>query len=275
MCSSAARVEGKGKDAVLPESGEKEEGWSVVEGSRRRRRWLRRQKLRLLQQLPAPRPPPHKKLPPGMAGVCYNCLRDGHIARGAPTRSDACGATARATSPGSARGRGTLPRRAAGWGRLRSAPSQDHLRRHRAPLRPVRRNLFGHGAVWRGKDLLRALLGGRPCRCGRMWTRCHGWRLRRSRRSFPLASWSGRRSWRVWKRTWCSVRSSSRSPERKGRWTWPTRRRRFMPLSGWASGHVDPAFLTGGFLGRLHREEEQRQDGAAGTCSGPLVHVVA
>ncbi|KAM0868451.1 hypothetical protein ACQ4PT_041310 [Festuca glaucescens] len=50
--------------------------WQVAEGSRQRRRRLRQSLTRPACQLTAARPPPHRRLPPGMEGKCYNCLGD-------------------------------------------------------------------------------------------------------------------------------------------------------------------------------------------------------
>jgi hypothetical protein len=60
--------------------------WQTAEGSRRKRRMFRRQEQELLQprrrkQLPAAHPPPHRHIPPGLHGLCYNCALPGHIAK--------------------------------------------------------------------------------------------------------------------------------------------------------------------------------------------------
>ncbi|KAM0839607.1 hypothetical protein ACQ4PT_060204 [Festuca glaucescens] len=65
--------------------------WQVAEGSRHRRRMLRRleqgrhhqqpRRQRRSPQLPAAHPPPHRFIPAELHGLCYNCALPGHISR--------------------------------------------------------------------------------------------------------------------------------------------------------------------------------------------------
>ncbi|KAM0873200.1 hypothetical protein ACQ4PT_038238 [Festuca glaucescens] len=73
---SSAREGSSALAADLVADGETQAEWMVAKGSRQRRRRLQRS----ARQLPTPRPPPHRRLPPGMAGKCYNCLGDECIA---------------------------------------------------------------------------------------------------------------------------------------------------------------------------------------------------